>query len=418
MAGVFINESGRPPCNRLHAHQHTERAAEACAETGCDKGFKHRQCHAVDQRFANAQQTRRERAGNDLLHAEVFDLFGLEVDGNCRAHLASACHCKHREQRDAAHALKLHRINRDQAVVQAEQNHWQEECGEHEARDNRDNRVARVDEHREALHEPVGYKARSRHDGHYEEDRDHQKRDKRSQDQVENIRDVFAYKFLHFGQDPNAEDDANDTALAGREDGFERNIRIVQAKGCGDRDNLRHDGHCTEHTAKRRGCAELSGRADAGIDGKVGQEAAADEFKQRFEQEQKSGARLDLLFGGRDLSDQARKAVEQAGCNDGRQHRDKDIRNGAHGRFKFVLFLAGFHLCFVVLPVFGHRTGLHANGAAEQVGYLLGLSGAQDDLKRLVFHNTEHAFGLFERVDLCQGRIMQFHAQPGHTVGR
>jgi len=397
-------------------HEHHEGAAEARAQTGGDKGLAHGEGDAVDQRLAHAQHAGGQSADDGLLHPQVLHLAGLQVDRQGRAHLARAGHGQAGEQGHAAKGLQLHGVDGDQAVVQAQQHHGQEHRAHDVAGDDADNGVGGVDEEAEQEHQPVGEEAGDGHEDKHVQGADNNHAQQGGEDQIQHVGDDLAQPLLHLGEQPNADNHADDAALAGGQDGVEGHVGVIEPQQGGDGDDLGADGDAADHAAQGGGGAEDLGRVHAGIDGEIAQEGGAEEAEEGLDDEDDARAGGDGL--GEQLAHEAGQTVEQARGDDGGDHGDEDVGDGAQALLQGAVLLPGLHGGLVGLPVvIRAQAALHARVRHKQIAHLLGLAGAQDDLERGVLHHAQHALGGLQRGNLRLAVVPQLDAQAGHAVG-
>ena len=89
--------------------------------------------------------------------------------------------------------------------------------GHDEAGNDTHHGVGGSDEHVQGGHQAVGDKSGDRHEHEYVQRAHHQHGDQGGDDEVQHIRHVLAHKLLHLGQNPHADDYANDAAFSGGE---------------------------------------------------------------------------------------------------------------------------------------------------------------------------------------------------------
>lgn len=160
-------------------------------------------------------------------------------------------------------------------MVQAKEHHRQEQSGQNIAGNHADHRAGGVDQQAEEPNQTVRQETGEGHQRKYVHGAHHQDGHQRCDNEVQNIGYMLADIAFHLGQQPNADDDANDAALAGGEDGVQGNLCVIQAQNCGNGYDLRANGNAADHAAERRCCAEYLGSVDAGVDGEIAEESSA-----------------------------------------------------------------------------------------------------------------------------------------------
>ena len=257
-------------------------------------------------------------------------------------------------------------------------------------------------------------------DGHDDEDigndADEHNNQGRNND-VQSIGHLGADPLLDLSQQQNAEDDSQNAATASAQNCVQSVSAFSDpedaANGLRNVVDVSHCGDSAQHTAQDGGSAELLSCTVASPSSDGAHECGVDHGQELMQDEQP----LDGSVVGVDLSDHGSETGTQTGSDNAGDQGNKDVTDSLQSGLDLALLLSSLQSSLVFLPVVLSGSSISNAGInLEQVGNLLCLAGAQNDVQVVHFDNLQNTFGLLQTFDVSLCVILQVHAQTGHAV--
>ena len=127
---------------------------------------------------------------------------------------------------------------------------------------------------------------------------------------------------------------------------------------------------------------------------------------------------LDFSVTGVSLGDQGCQTGADTSSDNAGDQGNENVADSLQSGLDLALLLASLHGSLVVLPAcLGGHAFCNTCVSLEQVGDLLSLAGAQNNMQIVHLDNLQNAFSCLQAFDVCLSVILQIDAQTSHAVG-